>query len=404
VRDDNPWKPEIIAGGKAQQDDKKPGDKPAGRFTVTKTVREAARIPRRPWLGPPYLMRRQITMLHGPGGAGKSQLAIGWAVASILHHTFGRFAPVKPCRVLMGNFEDDIDEQDRRINAALEYCGAGPADLDGKLIRLSTEEDATMFVLDDNGQVATTAVWHEFETICEDEKPDLVCLDPLIVLNATPEDISTHARRVVVYLQRLAKRRNLALLLAHHDRKGAIGPDDQDAARGSGDWAAAVRFEKAVRIMTEQQAGGFGIETDRRGFYFRVGSESSKVNYAAPEAAEWFERHAVPINGEMVVRCEPWQPPSDKIDQDQADQIVDLIGRGSRFGPYSPQIGNTNRSIGPELVRLGIEAPRAQHRALKQLEAAGRIERAKFRTEHGDQRTGLRTEAGEPAGANWEDG
>ncbi len=370
---------------------------------VTRHVREAHEIPRRPWLGQPYLMRRQITMLHGPGGSGKSQLAIAWSVAAILHRTFGRFAPEAPCRVLMGNFEDDIDEQDRRINATLEWFGARPSDLSGRLARVTTDDDATMFALDDNGQVTATEVWQDFVKICENERPDLVCLDPLVALNAAPEDISTHARRVVVYLQNLAKRLNFALLLAHHDRKGAIGENDQDAARGSGDWAAAVRFEKAVRMMTLEQASGWDIEADRRGFYFRVGSESSKVNYAAPEAAEWFQRHAVPINGEQVVRCEPWQPPVGKLSPEQVDQLVELIGHGSRFGPFSPQISRqSNRSIGPEMERLGVVGPRAQGRAIKRLADDGRIERRKFWDGH-KWAVGLRTEAGEPADAKWKE-
>ena len=72
----------------------------------------------------------------------------------------------------------------------------------------------------------------------------------------------------------------------------------QTNARGAGDIVNAVRFEFAVKKMSVQQAGAMNVQEDRRGFYFRLGSSDSKVNYDEPLGSSWFERKAVPIAGE----------------------------------------------------------------------------------------------------------
>src|SRR6516165_12076781 len=41
-------------------------------------------LPPRPWIAPPYLMRGQITLPHGPGGVGKSQLIAAWTCSLAL--------------------------------------------------------------------------------------------------------------------------------------------------------------------------------------------------------------------------------------------------------------------------------------------------------------------------------
>jgi RecA-family ATPase len=146
-------------------------------------------LPPRPWLAMPHMMRGHITLLHGPGSAGKSMLVIIWSIALALGKPFGRLKPKQRCRVLLTNFEDDAEEQMRRISAALRYFNATPADLKGWLYRVSIgpNGDATMFELDENGQVQGTPCWKALEHACEMIKPDAVALDPLVAINAVPE-------------------------------------------------------------------------------------------------------------------------------------------------------------------------------------------------------------------------
>jgi hypothetical protein len=364
----------------------------------------------RPWLAKPYLMRGEITLLHGPGGGGKSQLAIHWAVAKALGRTFGRLEPVAKSRVLLTNFEDNSKEQQRRITAALRYFDATPADLKGWLYRVTVgpNGDATMFDLDETGSVHTTECWAALEYACEQIKPDCVVLDPLVAVNAVTENDNQLMRRVMVLIRAsLAQRFDAALIVLHHDNKSGNDSEDADQnnVRGGGDIVNAVRFELAVKKMSKTQAAEMGVQDERRGYYFRLGSVASKLNYSAPEDSEWFERLATLINDEEVVRCFPWQPPTSKLAPDLVDKLVDAIGKGSPVGPYSPQLGNTDRSVGPLLQTNGIVTPVAQRRVVWELLRLGRIVKAQWKVNTGTRfRAGLRTAEGLPYNYEWQDG
>jgi hypothetical protein len=309
---------------------------------------------------------------------------------------------------LLANFEDDADEQIRRLSAALEFFNATPADLADKLRRVSLGKasDATMFKLDERGQLVTTLAWDALQWHCETFKPDVVFLDPLIAINAAPESDNSIMRRVMTLLRTgITVKHDCALGLAHHDIKvgGEDTATDQANARGAGDIVNAVRFELATKGMTVAQAEAFGIEREKRKHYFRLGSEDSKRNYAAPEAAEWFERTATVINGDSVVRCHPWTPPDGKLADDHVTQLVAEIGRGTSAGPYSPQLGKNDRSLSQLLESLGISGDRQQRMALRDLKDRHGVQTVGFkRPGHGSHvRQGLRTAAGAPYNYGW---
>jgi hypothetical protein len=383
-------------------------------FEWSEDAWDIAAIPRRPWVAPPYLMRRQITLLHGPGGASKSLITVYWAIALVLGRPFGRLDPIGPKRVLLANFEDDEDEQKRRISAALDYFGATPADLAGKLRRvyLGKKSDATMFTLSLLGQVTTTTPWEAFLWHCKTFRPDVVSLDPFIAVNAAGESNNEAMRRVMtIFRTSMLMPFECAFLLAHHDVKGS---DDDTAsetasARGAGDITNAVRFELAVRRMTSSQAESFGIEPDKRTPFFRLGSEDSKRNYAAPAAAEWFERDERDINEEMVVICRPWEPPDGRLDPDQAAAIEADIAKGWSNGketmPWSPLLGDNTRSVAALLERHGLITRATQRQALRQLMRKHGVTKAPFRRPgHGtNERNGLRTANGDPHNFEWKD-
>lgn len=299
-------------------------------------------IPRRPWLAVPYLMRGHITLLHGPGSNGKSLISLYWAVAVALGRPFGRLRPTgDAARVLLANFEEDSDEQLRRLTAALAFFGAKPSDLAGKLRRISLGKlDPTMFMADADGALREDVpafdalVWH-----CRHFSADMVVLDPFIAINAVAENDNTLIRRVMTVLRRqICHDFHAALVLPHHDVKngGADVDSDQNNARGAGDIINAVRFEAAVRNMSEDQAKKLLPEDgqDQRRYFFRVGSEASKRNITKPDDAEWFERFSAECNGEDVVGCRPWDPPKAfaDISVTDANAILDRIGQGMADG------------------------------------------------------------------------
>src|SRR5262245_40845785 len=76
-------------------------------------------IPRRPWIVPGLLLRRQLTVLVAPPGSGKSLLTLqlGMVCAAGLSDWNG-WRPRGPSRVLIINSEEDNDEMRRRLFAA----------------------------------------------------------------------------------------------------------------------------------------------------------------------------------------------------------------------------------------------------------------------------------------------
>lgn len=379
-----------------------------GPLVVTDEPWDPDLIGPRPWLAKPYLMRGEITLLHGPGGGGKSQLAIAWAVALALGRPFGRLAPVARSRVLLTNFEDSADEQKRRLTAALQYFNATPLDLKGRLYRvcIGPNGDATMFKLIDDGTVATTSCWEELTDTSERLKPDVVVLDPLVAINAVPENNNQLMRRVMVMLRaNMAQHFNCAVAALHHDNKSGNESEDADQTnvRGGGDIVNAARVELAVKKMATTQAEEMGIDAERRGFYFRLGSAASKLNYSAPEESEWFERVAILINGEEVVRCFPWQPPNSKLSPELTENVVKAVEKGTSAGPYSPQLGNTERSLAPLLEGLGVASALAQRRVLRELLRLGKIVKAEWKVRDGRFRVGLRSSDGLPYNYEWQD-
>lgn len=258
------------------------------------------------------------------------------------------------------------------------------------------------------GVILPTSCWEALENACLMHRPDVVMVDPLVAINAVPENDNQLIRRVMTVLKiGLTQRFNCALVIAHHDLKaGGSNEDfDQTNARGAGDIVNAVRFEFAVKKMSVQQAGAMNVQEDRRGFYFRLGSPGSKVNYDEPLGSAWFERKAVPIAGESTVYCVPWEPPVGTLDEAQTAELIEAIGKGSSYGPYSPQLGKGDRSLSPVLKRLDIHSRTAQRRVLLGLRDSGAVEVVAFkRGGHGSEiRKGLRTPDGEPHNYEWQD-
>ena len=376
-------------------------------LAITDVPWDPDKLPPRPWLATPYLMREEITLLHGPGAAGKSQLCVAWAVALALGKSFGRLRPRQRSRVLLTNFEDNAVEQQRRISAMLRSFDATPADLQGWLYRVSlgSESDATMFNLDEFGQVEGTPCWDALKDACKSIKPDAVFADPLVAINAVPENNNQLMRRVMSVISfDMAKHYKVALVLAHHDNKSGSEDEDSDAsnARGGTDIVNAVRFEIQTKKMTVGQADGWGIDPKKRGFYFRAGSAASKRNYTAPEESEWFERLEAVVGGEPVVFCVPYAPPTSVLTEAQTTSLVATIEKATEHGPYSPQLGKTDRSLAPAFERLGI-VPKNQTRALKALLETGLVEKAEWEVRDGRWRAGLRSKAGLPYNYKWQE-
>jgi hypothetical protein len=316
-----------------------------------------ADIPPRPWIAPGYLIRGAVTVLSGPGSAGKSSLVVGWSIALALAKRWNRFVPVAPMRVFNYNTEDDSTEQHRRMSATLRQFSAVPADLGDMVMRIGPNATGTLLRRDPiSGRLAFTAAMRALETLIEEHRPDVLVLDPLVELHDAEENDNTALRAVMAKFRQLAIQYNLALVLIHHARKGSSqAAGDPDSLRGASSIVGAARVVLTVLTMDEEQAGKLGISTKDRARYFRV--DGAKSNYAPLHEAEWFERIEYELdNGERVAAAVPWQPPSAFGDLTAAmlNQVLDQISAGPTPGVlYTPsKRGGSTRWCGQVLMDM----------------------------------------------------
>lgn len=292
-------------------------------------------IPVRPWIAPGYLMRGAVTVLSGPGSAGKSMLTLLWCVSIALERRIGRFFPAPGLRALVYNVEDDADEQKRRLSSALRQNKAHPSDLVGRVMRAGPTGVGTLFRVDPlTKRLTGTEILARLEQLLEEFKPDVAFLDPMVELHDSEENDNTAIRAFMAKLRALAARYNCAICLLHHARKGAAGTaGDPDSLRGASAIVGAARVVLTVLTMDEDEAKGLNIAADVRRNYFRL--DGAKSNYAAVQDAEWFERvpHTL-MNGDVVPAASPWTPPSIWAEVTDADcnRALDIIAAGPTGG------------------------------------------------------------------------
>ncbi|AFL52164.1 RecA-family ATPase [Sinorhizobium fredii] len=226
-------------------------------------------LPEREFLDGRHLFpARNVTLLQGDGGTGKSLLAMQLAMAVAVGGTWLGIA-VKRGAVLYLSAEED--EAENHIRAA-EIAAAEPLDLvDMKHLRISclAGEDAALATEDKKGRVATTTLYQRLELSLENIKPLLIVLDNLADVFGGNEISRAQARQFIGMLRRLAIRFNCYILLLGHP--SLTGINSGTGTSGSTAWSNSVR----ARLYLHKQIGQDGSEADQS---VRV-LETMKANY-----------------------------------------------------------------------------------------------------------------------------
>lgn len=358
-------------------------------------------IPARPWIAKGYLLRRSVTAIVGAGAAGKSSLMVAWAISLALCEQFHRFRPQQACRVLTFNTEDDRDEQRRRFSAALRHAGRQPADISGKVVRAGTRGVGTLFGKLENGTIGALPAMGELRTRLEAFRPDVLILDPLVELHNVEENDNSDMREVLARLRGLAVEFNMAVVVAHHTRKGTVAPGDPDVARGASAVKDLARVTMTLTVMQEEDAKALNIRGEDRHLYFRL--DDAKQNYGPMGEAEWFERVVYPLeNGDFVATAAPWNVPTDLITPDKRAAIAAGLALGSSEGPYSPKLDKSARSFRRLCLENDIVTQEGQRRLLDEMLATGGCHVQSFKkASNRATAQGIRCADGRPMTANW---
>ncbi len=255
----------------------------------------------RPVLGN-LLARGVVSLLAAKTKVGKTALLVSAALSLASgRDLLGLPVLLRPLRVLLINGEDGRDMLMLRFRAALHHHGIQEADVK-PFLRVVTANDArglrltqtvgSKEALNPAGIAALTDLVDGMEGGC-----DVVLLDPLMAFLGSSVNTNEVMAAVMLALNTLARERDLALLVAHHLRKGStVDGDGLDAATGASALTNHCRIAAGLVPMTEGEAPKLGVLPSDAWRFSRLAELGS--NYAPPTAAQlWLERISVTVPG-----------------------------------------------------------------------------------------------------------
>jgi hypothetical protein len=271
-------------------------------------------IPPRGWLLANQFCRKFVSSIVATGGTGKTALRLIQYLALATGRPLTGEHVFRRCRVLMLSFEDDIDELQRRLAAALIHHGIDRRELKGwfhidapKGIKLAEMHQGRRQL----GRLAAV-----LRDVIAHRKPDIIGLDPLVKTHALEENDNGAMDFVCDVLTQLAIEHDIAVDAPHHTKKGILAPGDADTGRGASAIKDAARLVYTLTMMTETEAKMFGIGEIDQHRYVRL--DPAKVNIAPrAQGAKWFKLVSVKLdngtpdypNGDEVQTVEVWSPP-----------------------------------------------------------------------------------------------
>lgn len=213
---------------------------------------------------------RNVTILSGDGGTGKSllalQLGMGVAVGGVW---LGK--RVREGAVLYFSAEDDEDETHIRFKEVCQAEGADPSDFNalgfdfraGKEAALATEVPRAAVL-------RKTPLMGALERAVDENAPLLLILDNLADVFAGNEISRVLARQFIGMLRGLALEHNCAIVLLSHP--SVAGMNSGTGSSGSTAWNNSVRSRLYLRRNTSED--GSELDSDIRVL------ETKKSNYA----------------------------------------------------------------------------------------------------------------------------
>lgn len=146
---------------------------------------------------------------------------------------------------------------------------------------------------------------------------DVVMLDPYVKLANGNENDNRAADFLARILVRIAIKADVAVLVAHHTRKGPADAGNIDAARGARAIIDAARLALTLRPMSSDEAKNLNVAEDERRRLVRL--DDGKTNLApASHTARWYRLASVGIgnaneaypSGDHIQAIERWGPPN----------------------------------------------------------------------------------------------
>jgi hypothetical protein len=271
-----------------------------------------AKIPSRQWIVPELLARGFVSGLISPGGVGKTQ----WGASLSIALPTGRgdicgFQVKAPAKVWVWNQEDDKDELNRRLAAAMQKFGVKAKDLAGKLCVNSGVDKPLLLAKRKADRTLVEAAEVEFVIqFIKDNQIDVFIIDPLVEFHEGEENDNVQMRKIMATARRIAVEGNCAVLVVAHTKKPPQAAaesyaGDVDALRGAGAQGNVMRIAYTLFGMSKKEAKRWGVREDEAHLYVRM--DDAKANlFLKKDQPRWFKRVSAQLaSGEAIGVLEP---------------------------------------------------------------------------------------------------
>lgn len=242
----------IGTGGFVAANDNRPaglpknGDTPPGTDTepsepltfVDPTEWHGKPVPTRQWYAPDLVPLRQVTIVNGDGGVGKSLLTLQLAAAGAMEVDTLDMAPL-PGRTLYVGAEDEADEFWRRLLDIAKMHRRTLEDLSSFRLLPLADRDALLSVPNKAGNMLPTPLMQTIVEYAAEWKPRLIVFDTAADLFGGDEIKRGQVRQFIGQLRKLAIGLDCAVVLLAHP--SVQGIQSGSGSSGSTAWNNSVR-------------------------------------------------------------------------------------------------------------------------------------------------------------------
>lgn len=281
-----------------------------------------------------------MTLLAAPGGTGKTSLITTTILACASGRNLLGEQPHKQLRVAFLGLEETSEEMERRFSAAMIRYGITPDEIGERVLYLDGREYAFKVAeMDERGQVQMTGDMQQLIGDLMMCRIDVLVADPLALTHSAQENDNTAMAAVMSYFAGAAALCDIAVMLIHHTRKGAIA-GDVDAIRGAGALVNHARIAIGLAPMSEPEREEMNIPKEDARSLVRI--DDLKFNYSARSAdARWIRLESVSLgnatedypDGDFVQVPVNWTPPAPTVVTTAlANRILDELEKGAPEG------------------------------------------------------------------------
>ncbi len=265
------------------------------RFNPGFKPRDASLIKPRDWVFADMALAKQVSMLIAPPGVGKSTFTLAMAISKITNRNILDLDPRGRSPVAIFNNEDNIEEQERRIVAALTHYNVPKTDL------YDDKESSLLFLNGRESAIKIAERLTDNRLKSKDMRPmidyalqnsiRLMIVDPFAMSHPASENSNEEILRIGELYNHVAEEANCAVTLVHHTRKLNKAQSDGhsgnlDSARGASSLGGLVRIAHTLDVIGQKQAKTLGIPEDLRKKFILL--EQAKANMSAPGLTQKF--------------------------------------------------------------------------------------------------------------------